>query len=34
MYVCGPPGLVDHIVPNLRETAVPGRQLHVERFAL
>ena len=34
VYVCGPPGLVDRIVPNLREVAVPGRQLHVERFAL
>ena len=34
VYVCGPPGLVDRIVPNLREAAVPGRQLHVERFAL
>ncbi len=34
VYVCGPPGLVDRIVPNLREAAVPSRQLHVERFAL
>ncbi len=34
VYVCGPPGLVDRIVPSLREAAVPGRQLHVERFAL
>ena len=34
VYVCGPPGLVDRIVPSLREVAVPARQLHVERFAL
>jgi len=34
VYLCGPPGLVDRIVPSLREVAVPTHQLHVERFAL
>jgi ferredoxin-NADP reductase len=34
VYLCGPPGLVDRIVPDLRDAGVPGRQLHVERFAL
>jgi predicted ferric reductase len=34
VYLCGPPGLVDRIVPNLRRAGVPGGQLHVERFAL
>jgi predicted ferric reductase len=34
VYVCGPPGLVDRIVPDLRRAGVPHRQLHVERFAL
>ena len=34
VYVCGPPGMVDRIVPNLRQAAVPRRHLHVERFAL
>ena len=34
VYVCGPPGMVDRIVPDLRAAGVPRRQLHVERFAL
>ncbi len=34
VYVCGPPGMVDRIVPNLRRAAVPRQQVHVERFAL
>ena len=34
VYVCGPPGMVDRIVPDLRRADVPRRHLHVERFAL
>ena len=34
VYVCGPVGMVDSIVPNLRPCQVPPRHLHVERFAL
>ena len=34
VYVCGPAGMVDRIVPDLRAAGVPRRQLHVERFAL
>jgi predicted ferric reductase len=34
VYVCGPPGMIDRIVPSLREAGVPRNRLHVERFAL
>jgi predicted ferric reductase len=34
VYVCGPPGMIDVVVANLRRAAVPRRHLHVERFAL
>jgi predicted ferric reductase len=34
VYLCGPVGLVDRIVPSLRHAGVPRRHLHVERFAL
>ena len=34
VYVCGPPGMVDRIVPDLHLAGVPRRHLHVERFAL
>jgi predicted ferric reductase len=34
VFVCGPPGLVNRLVPALHRAGVPGRQLHVERFAL
>ena len=34
VYICGPAGLIDNIVPNLRLAHVPRRHLHVERFAL
>jgi len=34
VYVCGPPGMIDRIVPSLREAGVPRDRLHVERFAL
>ena len=34
VYVCGPPGMVDHIVPSLRRANVSRHQMHVERFAL
>jgi len=34
VYICGPVGMIDSIVPNLRRADVPRRHLHVERFAL
>jgi predicted ferric reductase len=34
VYACGPPGLIDQVVPTLRNAGVPREQLHVERFAL
>jgi len=34
VFVCGPVGMVDRIVPNLQRANVPRRHLHVERFAL
>jgi predicted ferric reductase len=34
VYACGPPGMIDRIVPGLREAGVPRNRLHVERFAL
>jgi predicted ferric reductase len=34
VYACGPPGMIDRIVPSLREAGVPRNRLHVERFAL
>jgi ferredoxin-NADP reductase len=34
VYICGPPGLINTIIPNLRRAAVPRHHLHVERFAL
>jgi predicted ferric reductase len=34
VYACGPPGMIDRILPSLREAGVPRHQLHVERFAL
>ncbi len=34
VYVCGPPGMVDRIVPELQMAGVPRRHLHVEKFAL
>ena len=34
VYICGPAGMIDNIVPNLRRANVPRRHLHVERFAL
>lgn len=34
VYICGPVGLIDAIVPSLRKANVPRRHLHVERFAL
>jgi predicted ferric reductase len=34
VYICGPIGMVDNIVPNLRRAEVPRKHLHVERFAL
>jgi predicted ferric reductase len=34
VYVCGPPGMTDAAVRNVRAAGVPRRQIHVERFAL
>jgi ferredoxin-NADP reductase len=34
VYLCGPVGLIDRIVPNLRRADIPRRHLHVERFVL
>jgi predicted ferric reductase len=34
VYACGPPGMIDRIVPDLRAAGVPRSRLHVERFAL
>lgn len=34
VYICGPPGMVERILPGLRAAGVPRRHLHVERFAL
>ena len=34
VYLCGPPGMVAAMPPNLRRAGVARRRLHVERFAL
>jgi len=34
VYVCGPPGMTDAAVRNVRAAGVPRRHIHVERFAL
>jgi predicted ferric reductase len=34
VYVCGPPGMVAWMLPNIRRAGIPRRRLHVERFAL
>jgi ferredoxin-NADP reductase len=34
VYICGPVGMIDNIVPNLRHADVSRGHLHVERFAL
>ena len=34
VYVCGPPGLTDVLVQNVRGAGVPKRFIHAERFAL
>jgi ferredoxin-NADP reductase len=34
VYVCGPPGMTDFAVKNVRAAGVPRRHIHVERFAL
>jgi predicted ferric reductase len=34
VYVCGPPGMTDFAVRNVRKAGVPRRQVHIERFAL
>jgi predicted ferric reductase len=34
VFICGPVGMIDSIVPNLRRANVPRHHLHVERFAL
>ncbi|HEX2904817.1 MAG TPA: ferredoxin reductase family protein [Jatrophihabitans sp.] len=32
IYLCGPPGLTDHVRRQLRAAKVPARQVHVESF--
>jgi predicted ferric reductase len=34
VYACGPPGMIDRVVPTLTKAGVPREHLHVERFAL
>ena len=34
VFICGPVGMIDSIVPNLRRANVTRHHLHVERFAL
>jgi predicted ferric reductase len=34
VYVCGPPAMTETIARNVRQTKVPARFVHVERFAL
>jgi predicted ferric reductase len=34
VYVCGPPGMTDAVVRNVRAAGVRRRHIHVERFAL
>jgi predicted ferric reductase len=34
VFICGPVGMIDSVIPNLRRADVPRRRLHVERFAL
>ena len=34
VYLCGPPGLVDLVLGEVRRAGVPRRHVHVERFAL
>lgn len=34
VYVCGPPGMTDFAVRNVRAAGVARRHIHVERFAL
>jgi predicted ferric reductase len=33
VFLCGPPAMTDAVERSLRHTAVPRRQIHVERFA-
>jgi predicted ferric reductase len=34
VFVCGPPGFVDHVAASLRSAGVPRRRVHAERFEL
>jgi predicted ferric reductase len=34
VYVCGPPALIDIVTRHVRETGVPRRHIHAERFSL
>jgi len=34
VYLCGPPGMTDAVLPRLRAAGVPRKHIHVERFAL
>ncbi|MBI3750010.1 MAG: ferric reductase, partial [Chloroflexi bacterium] len=33
VYVCGPVAMMEHVETSLRRLGLPGRQIHVERFA-
>ena len=34
VFICGPVGMIDSIVPSLRNANVSRNHLHVERFSL
>ncbi len=34
VYICGPPAMSDLIEKNVRQTRVPRKYIHTERFAL
>jgi ferredoxin-NADP reductase len=34
VFLCGPPGLANHVLRGLRRAGVPRRRVRVERFAL
>ena len=34
VFLCGPPGLADHVRREVRRAGVPRRHVHAERFAL
>jgi ferredoxin-NADP reductase len=34
VYLCGPPGMIEHASTELRKAGVPRRQIHQESFSL